>query len=389
MGIFSSKKPKIAIVFDVGSSSVGVAAVELFPQRKPKVVFSAREPMAFQENLKFNRFASSMLGALEKASRLLERAILPPHSEKTFSVFFASPWYASQTRISKKAFITPTSVTDKLLRDMQKKEVDDFREFEIHKLGTDAVLIEAQNVQVKLNGYETPVPEGKNALTLETATYVSIVPRKIAHIVKEKITGIFHSQDVFFHTFSFSSFAVARDIFFHKKSFFFLDIGGEVTDISIVRDNVLQETRTFPMGKNFLLRKIALEFGAPYEEALSYFTMMTSHKLAEQESGKAKKAMEAAGTEWLSEFRGALYELSREGGFLPHDIFFTADEDVSAWFAENIQHQEIREIVLAEKTFTVRHLDAAFLSSFCESEKGVARDPFLIIEAVFLAKLLE
>lgn len=388
MGIFSSKKPKIAIVFDVGSSSVGVAAVVLSSQSKPKVFFSAREQMVFQEDLKFDRFISSMLEALEKAAKTLESVVLPPNSGKVFSVFLASPWYASQTRISKKVFATPMLITDKLLRDIQEKEVEDFRQFEMKKLGKDAVVVETQNIQVKLNGYETADPEGKTASLLQTSVYISIVPQKIAHMVKGKISGIFHNRSVSFHTFSFSSFAVARDIFFHKKDFFSVDISGEVTDISIVRDNVLQETRTFPQGKNFLLRKIVAAFGASHAEAVSYFAMAASKKLTEAEGQKVQKVLDDAGKEWLSELRGSLYELSRDGGFLPHDMFFTADEDVSAWFAAHIQDEEMPEIRLAEKTFTVCHLNAAFLSSFCESVPGSVRDPFLMIEAVFLAKLI-
>jgi hypothetical protein len=389
VGLFSSKKPKIAIVFDVGSSSVGVAAIILSSHGKPKVVFSAREQMVFQEDLKFDRLVSSMLGTLEKVARTLERVALPPHSGKSFSVFFASPWYASQTRISKNTFAVPTLITDKLLHDIQEKEVEDFKAFEMKNLGKDAMVIERQNIQVKLNGYETSAPEGKVASTLQTSLYISIAPQKIVHAVKEKISGIFHNRSVSFYTFSFSSFAVVRDIFFHKKSFFSLDISGEVTDVSIVRDNVLQETRTFPKGKNFLLRKIALGIGAPYAEAFSYFTMAVSKKLTESESEKAKKIMSAAGKEWLSDLRGSLYELSRDGNFLPNDMFFAADEDVSEWFAENIEDQEMPEITIAEKTFTVRHLDAVFLSPFCESGQGVVRDLFLMIEAVFLAKLME
>lgn len=390
MGLFSSKKPKIAIVFDVGSSSVGVAVIILSPQSKPKLFFSAREQMAFQENLKFDRFVSSMLEALGKVARTLEHTALPPHSGKTFSVFFASPWYASQTRTSPKMMFTPpVLITEKLLWGIQEKETENFRQFEMEKLGKDAVVIEMQNMQVKLNGYETASPEGKTASTLETSFYMSIVPEKIIHAVKAKISGIFHNRNLSFHTFSFSSFAVARDIFFHKKDFFFLDISGEVTDISIVRDNVLEETRTFPKGKNFLLRKLALGLGASHAEAISSFTLASSKKLAEKEEQNVKKIMSDAGKEWLSDFREALYEISREGSFLPHDIFFTADEDVSVWFAENIQEQELPEIALAEKTFTVRHLDGTFLSSFCEREKGAERDPFFMIEAVFLAKLME
>lgn len=389
MGLFSSKKPKIAIVFDIGSSSVGVAAILLFPQRKPKMIFSAREQMVFQENLKFDRFVSSMLGTLEKAGRALERFPLPPNSGRNFSIFFSSPWYASQTRVSKEDFAAPIVITDTLLSDIQKKEVEDFRAVEMKKLGKDATVIEEQTIQVKLNGYETVTPEGKTASVLETSVYVSVIPQKIAHAAREKISGLFHNRNMSFYTFSFASFAVIRDIFFHKKDFLSVDMSGEVTDISIVRDNVLQETRTFPQGKNFLLRKIASGLGITPAEALSYFAMAASKKLAEAEAQKVKKIMAAAGKEWLSEFRGSLYEFSRGGGFLPRDIFFSADADVAAWFAGNIEDEEMPGITFAGKTFTVRHMGEVFLSSFCESENTAARDTFLMIEAIFLAKLTE
>jgi len=373
-------------VFDIGSGSVGAAVIALSQTGKPKALFSVREQMVFQENLKFDRFVSSMLDALEKAARALQDFPLPPNSGKSFSIFFASPWYASQTRAPKKTFSSPTVITEKLLRDTEEKEAEDFKAFEMKKLGNDAVVLETQNMQVKLNGYETSSPEGKTASVLETSFYVSIVPQKIMRATKEKIAGLFHNRSVFFYTFSFSTFAVVRDIFFHQKNFLSLDISGEVTDVSVVRDNVLEETRTFPQGKNFLLRKIAGALGASHEEALSYLAMAASKKLAEGEEQKMKKIMADAGGEWLSGLQKTLSGLS-EGGSLPHDMFFAADENVSAWFAEYLQGTS--EIFPPDTPFAAHYLNAAFLSSFCESGQGVARDPFLMIEAVFLSKLIE
>lgn len=386
--MFSSKKPSLAVVFDVGSSSVGIAVVSLALGGKPKIIFTAREPMIFQENLKFDRFVSSMLEALGKASRALEHFTLPPHKGKTFAVFFASPWYASQTRISKNSFLQPTVVADDLLRDIQKKEVEDFQALEIPKLGKDAVVLEEETMQVKLNGYETAVPKGKTASTIQTSVYVSIVPKSIISAVTRKISGLFHHKDITSHSFSFASFIVVRDIFFHKKSFFFADVGGEVTDVSLIRDNVLQETRTFPVGKNALLRKIASGMNGSYDEALSYFTMTAGNALTEEQARRAKSFMDDARKEWLGGFQGVLEELARNDSFLPHDLFFSADTDVSKWFAENLEGHESPRLVLADKTFTVRFLDAVFLSSFCETTAGVVRDPFAMIEALFLSKIM-
>ncbi|MBI2120950.1 MAG: cell division FtsA domain-containing protein [Parcubacteria group bacterium] len=389
MGLFSSKNPKLAVMFDVGSASVGVAVALLSPGSKPKVIFTAREHMVFQENLKFDRFVSSMLDALLGAGGALLHFSLPPNSGQMFSVFFASPWYASQTRISRRNFPEPTVITDEVLRDIQKKEVQDFQEFEMQKLGKDAIVLETETIQVKLNGYETAVPKGKTASAIQTSTYVSIAPQNIATAVSKKISGLFHNRNISAHSFSFVSFAVIRDIFAQQKSFFFVDISGEVTDVSLIRDNVLQETRTFPLGKNALLRKIASGLGASYAEALSFFAMSKESALHPEQQQKVKKVLDEAREEWLSAFQGSLEEVAKIDSFLPHDLFFTADADVSQWFMENIQDHESHKLILADKSFVVRPLDAAFLSSFCETASGVDRDPFLMTEAIFLSKLTE
>lgn len=389
MGIFSSKKPKLAIVFDVGSASVGVAVVLFAPASKPKIIFTAREQMVFQENLKFDRFVSSMLDALAKAARTLEHFTLPPNRGQAFSVFFASPWYASQTRVSKRTFTEPTVITDEILRDIQKKEVQDFQDIEVPKLGKNTIILETETMQVKLNGYDTVEPKGKTASLVQTATYVSIVPENIVRATAKKISGLFHNKNIFFHSFPFASFVVVRDMLSDQKNFFFIDISGEVTDVSLIRDNVLQETRTFPLGKNSLLRKIGSDLGASYEEALSYFTMAEGNAIHQEQRERVGKITSESRKEWLAGFQNALEELSQGDTFMPHDVFFAADADVSRWFMANIQDHESPKIILPEKTFTVHALDPALLASFCEASSGVERDPFLMTEAIFLSKLIE
>jgi hypothetical protein len=386
MSIFSSNKPQIAIIFDIGSSSVGGAAVLLFPKRKPKVLYTARRDMAFQENFHFERFVSSMMETLEKVAQDVSSVKLPPHSEKTFSCFFASPWYASQTRILKKSFGNSVKIDEELLKETEEKEIETFKAQEIKKMGGDAIILETETIQTKLNGYETSNPIGKEATDFQTAIYISISPGKIAQTITERIKKVFHAHSVHFNSFPFSSFVVARDIF-HEKSFLFMDISGEVSDISIVRDNVLQETVAFPLGKNFLIRKIAGETDSTFQEALSQFHMAKGEELEEEHDKKVKKALDAASKEWITAFQNALKSVSGRKELLPRDIFITADDDVSKWFIENLQDSGSDSFSVVGNVFNVRHLNGSFLSSFCDSETAVERDSFLMIEAIFINRL--
>ena len=386
MSIFSSNKPKIAIVFDIGSSSVGGAAVLLYPESKPKLLYSVRKDMVFQENFRFERFVASMLETLEKVAQDVSKVTLPPHSEKTFSCFLASPWYASQTRVLKKKFDVPFKVNEKLLDETLQKEIEDFKTQEVQKMGSDAVILETKTIQTKLNGYETSNPIGKEAIDFQTAIYISISPNKIVQTITEKIKKTFHAHSLHFNSFPFSSFVVMRDMF-HEKNFLFMDISGEVSDISIVRDNILQETVAFPLGKNFLIRKLASEIGSTFQEAASQFRMAKNEELEEGHDKKVKKTLDKVGKEWITAFQNSLQSISGRKELLPRDIFITADEDVSRWFIENLQDSGADSLSVAGAVFNIRHLNGPFFSSFCDSETSVERDAFLMIESLFINRL--
>ena len=382
MGIFSSHKPKIAIVVDIGSSSVGAAAVLLSPGYKPKVFYSVREEMIFQEKFSFERFASSMLKTLEKVLTDISVIKLPDHSGKIFPCFLASPWYASQTMILEKKFDVPMMVDEKLLHELQKKEIEDFKVREIEKIGRDAVILETKTIQTKLNGYETGDPFGKKAQEIEVAIYASISSEKIVKAITERIKKVFHMSSPQFYSFSLASFTAIRDMF-HEKNFLFMDISGEASDLSVVRNHILEETIAFPIGKNSVIRKIAEDTASDFQESASLFRMVKDEDLEKTAGRKIKKAMLATGKEWIFSFQNALSSASTEESF-PKDIFVMADNDVSKWFIENLQDAGTDSFSIVGNVFTVRHLNSAFLSAFCDSETGAERDPFLMIESLFL-----
>jgi len=382
MGIFSSHKPKIAIVVDIGSSSVGAAAVLLSSGYKPKVFYSVREEMIFQKNFSFERFASSMLKTLGKVLTDISVVKLPDHSGKTFSCFLSSPWYASQTIILEKKTDVPVMVDEKFLYELQKKEIEDFKVREIEKIGRDAVILETKTIQTKLNGYETGDPFGKKAQEIEVAIYASISSEKIVKAITERVKKVFHMSSPQFYSFSLASFTAIRDMF-HEKNFLFMDISGEASDLSVVRNHILEETIAFPIGKNSVIRKIAEETALDFQESASLFRMVKDEDLEKTAGRKIKKAMLAAGKEWILSFQNALSSASTEESF-PKDIFVTADNDVSKWFIENLQDAGTDSFSVVGNAFTIRHLNGTFLSAFCDSETGSERDPFLMIESLFL-----
>jgi hypothetical protein len=358
----------------------------MYPNEKPKIIHSVRSEMVFQEVFRFERFVVSMIESVEKVMQELSHLPVPPHSDRTFLCVLASPWYASQTRILRKTFDRPTKIEEKFLNEIHEKEIASFRAKEMNIMGGDSVILEMESVQTKLNGYETTKPFGKEAIDFETAMYVSISPRKITQAISDKIQKAFHGKDLHFSSFPFASFVTMRDIF-HEKNFLLMDISGETTDVSIIRSDVFQETVSFNVGKNFLIRKIAKEAGSTFAEAASLFRMASGSEMNEVEE-KVKKAMKKAGEEWIAECEQALSTILERKEILPGDVFLTADEDVSAWFIGNVQELGNSSFSMSSNVFSVRHLNAPFLSSFCATDTGVERDAFLMVESLFASRLI-
>jgi len=137
------------------------------------------------------------------------------------------------------------AVSKRVVEDLVAREIESFKVLNIGKykrMGEEDVeIMETHTVQVKLNGYITDNPYGMRAKNLEMSLYISMAPKRVLSSVKSRITKTFGSRNIKFCSFSLTAFSTIRDIFSHKNDFLFMDISGEVADISLVKGNVLLE----------------------------------------------------------------------------------------------------------------------------------------------------
>ena len=127
LGGFSKDiKDGLAVILDIGSGSVGGALVSFSENKKPKILFSVRKPIIFQNDFKFERFLSSMLKAADQVLEEISKA--KQGKPKQVFCILAAPWYVSQARniISedKKTF----TVTTKRVDDLITHEVESLKE---------------------------------------------------------------------------------------------------------------------------------------------------------------------------------------------------------------------------------------------------------------------
>lgn len=378
------------VVFDIGSASVAGAYVLIDKGKTPQIIFTVREFIPFQEKLDFPRFLTSMVKTLELVFAKMQQAGAGTNIDKAFCIM-SSPWYASQTRIIKYQRPEPFQVTAKGIKSLIDKEIDLFRHSKLfeHSKVDDTLpeIIEAKTIQVRLNGYETRSPYGQRASEAEIALYISMIPPNILGLVYDSIDRFWHTDKVNFSSFSLVAYDTIRDIFSDDDTFLFIDVSGEITDISIIKDSVLLESISFPIGRNLLIRSIAKSLKIPIETANTELSMYLEGNSHDEREAQIAKILNDLGGEWVTFFEDALAQFSNDLP-IPNLIFYTADENVARWFEVHMQKAQFTKFAVENGSFSIKFLGEKFMHKFVNIPEPEHRDPFLTIETVFANKVI-
>lgn len=387
--LFGNKnREELVAILDIGSSRVGGALV-MIPNdknKKPKILLSVKNPISEDHNLNLQKFTIAMVASLRKTLRDIEKAKLG--SPTKVVCFLSSPWYTSQNRTITFSKNTPFVLNQKMIDDLVAKEIKLFEIDHLQKYETETSkprIIESKITQIMLQGYKVENPIGKKVEQIEMSLFLSVSPGKITESIEKEVFQIFHLPKVQFASFIFSSYAVARDLFSEKENFLLIDIGGEITDIAIIKNDVLLESISFPVGSNFILRKISEVLGKSIIESKSLLNMCLDDQLNNTEKEKVFKPLHKAKIDWLSMFQKSLGSMATDL-LIPENIYLITDKQMTSCFIETINNEEFSQYALAEKKFVITSINEQILHNFCDFESDVSRDRFIIIETIFISK---
>lgn len=388
MGIFSKKKKEeLVLLFDIGSSSVGGALFYTGENGTPKIIYSVREPILLEKNMDIDNFLLLTVDSLKKvSSNICMKGLGAP--VKIFCIL-SSPWHASQTRVIKLNKEEPFIFNEKMADELIAKEIKLFEAEHkaIYHEDNKVKIIELKNIQTKLNGYNTLNPFNKKTTELELTTFISISEESILKKFRDAIGRHFHLEEIIFSSFLMSSFTVARDIFINQDNFLLVNIGGEVTDISMVKKEVLRESISFPMGRNFMIRGISQALNCSLNEARGYLSLYKDGHMDKKVFESFEDAISSLRADWLKGFQEFLSYLSNDVS-IPSTIFITVDQDLVDFFTETIKSEQFNQYILTESKFRVIFLGNQALHGVALIDENVLRDTFLIIESIYINRFL-
>ena len=390
MSLFSKPKEKeeLFLTFDIGSFSVGGALFYVQDSGIPKIIFSIREQIVLEKEVDFDHFLSAMLKSLEivvnKVS--MKKAGIP---KRVFCIL-SSPWYASQTRNiffeKDTAFIFSAKFADSLIQ----KEIALFEEEHLKKyIDTKSKIepIELKNMSTILNGYATSKPLNQKVKNVEMIIFISMSPEEILKKIEQTIGKHFGGRDIKFSSFAMTVFTVARDMFMHQENFLLVDVGGEITEISMIKKDVLRSSISFPLGINHLIRKMSQELNCTLDEAKSYLSLYKDGHAEDSTQKKLEPIVSKSRADWLLKFQESLVNISNDIS-IPATIFLTTEKEFADFFTETIKAEQYNQYTLTESKFRIVFLGANTLHGIALFENNVDHDPFLIMESIYINRFL-
>jgi len=388
-------KSRSALILDIRSDSVGGAFVESrfdFSTKslRTRVTKFTRQVFNLQEVLDTQRLFNELAEALKLLINNLAKDF-PKRKFDRIECFLSAPFYAGQTRTIKQTYDKPTIITERAITKLINQDLESF-ERDAPPLYREIVhdaheIIERKVMQIKLNRYLTCSPYGKTAREISIDHYVSVSSKQILSRLREIISTRFDPRKMRFHSFPFVFFSLARD-YLGAENVFLLDIGGEVTELSLIAGGILWETASFPHGYNFLARLLAANLKTTSEEALSSLKLYGRGDQNKETSDKIGEAITSGRSEWLSYFKEALTVLTEE--HLGSDRLLAIGlPDVSKIFLNWLGKESFSEYL-----FTGRSLRAGSITQTTLEEgsrrklPGPADDQHLLLSSVFYDKLI-
>ncbi|MFA6253744.1 MAG: hypothetical protein WC640_00565 [Candidatus Paceibacterota bacterium] len=381
---FSSSKKnggRVVGIIDIGSAQVSGTIVKLGQGREiESVLAQADEKISFQGLPNFDHFWSVTQKAIKTVLQEL-RAEAKTIEPQKISIFLSSPFFQSQTKVIKTENSNLVKITKNYLAELI-KQIDVQTD-----LGDNSIVIEDKIMQTKLDGYLTAWPLGQRAREVVFSRFLSWADKDLLINLLDLIGGEYAKASVVFNTFSFAAYDIFKD-FLPDKDFILLDAGNEISDVLIIKNNVLAEHFSFPKGKNFIVRHLAKDLGTVTDEAETSLNLYAAGQANIQLQKRLEPALAQIAVMWQADFRETLTK-ALETTFLPEIIYLIGDDPTDNLFAQFIDQADLSGITLSNHKLTaifVEKLLADGLTHLTGKAQPLTNS-WLLAEALFCAKV--
>lgn len=334
-----------AVVY-IGSSSVSGGLIS-----EKKLVFQTEKECRVQEKLDGKIFLDNVGETLKQ---VMEDLLGAKHgSPEKVIVFLASPFIVGSLDIIRYIAEKPFPVTEKLVGELLMKETD--------KVKGDPTqsLIDSKIMRFRLNGYTVNEPHDQVVSNLEIAHYLSVASKEATDRFGGIIRSACHHDQVEWHSSSFAIFTTLRDSRPTEQSFFLVDIGGELTELTLVWRGIIRETMSYPIGSHALVRETMI--------GGEHASIVARAKLESEKNTKKDREYRSE-MEWTQSFVDGLQKVLQHRFWSGEIILLVEESPLGPRFAEILRRADLGKTVFSVQSPIVNLLETRVISllvDFC------------------------
>lgn len=391
---FIKNKPSLSFVFDIRDTSISLAAVRFQEDKKPEIVLCQNFEMRFVDSRNHKRYTSSMISTIDKAIVSVRRGLIKiGNHEKIdkYYFFMGSPWSVSQAKtikiIKDKIFEINNNILAKILVG---EEAVIERKIEAQTKELDWKILEEKIVQSKLNGYKVDDIFGKKTTNLAIELFVSFIPSeiksKLSFYMDEKLGKNTKRQN---NSCILSSYSFFRDLYSNKNDFIYVDLGKLITDVYVVRDDVIFGVASFPYGEENIIQHSLLKSNLSRDILMSHLSVGIDKKFDLTSHNNGEDLLRHGFDIWNKNLRDSLSKICTEMN-IPNILFIIETSTISKVLAKDLLNKsKTKEFKLLNSSIEVVPTVEGVMNNFILNGKTFANEPYIKMDLVYLDKILK
>ena len=391
---FGKKETPLSFVFDIRDTFFTVAVAKISADKKPEMILCQNFKISLQDNLDYKKGLNEMLKTVDTAIISIRKKLIKIGNNQKigkYSFFIGSPWSISKSKLIKVIKDKPFEINETFL----KKIILSDEENLIHKISSKAEekewkILEEKVIQSKLNGYKVEKIYGKKASDIELEIFVSFIPYEIKDklsffVDKKNIWGIKRTSN----SCILSSYSFLRDLYSDKNDFVYIDIGNNLTDIYIVKEDIIHGIISFPLGEKEIIKSISKRTNILPEIIKSKLNLNCSIGCDEASIKEVGNLVKTGLSMWLFKFRNTVSRICNEKD-LPNNIFMITNTDLTKLFANELKNNENFNLLrnIGVKTDVVLINESVIDNQIMNAGVFVG-EPYVKMDLIFLDKLIK
>ena len=388
------KKPSLSFVFDIRDTSLTLAAVRFEIDKKPEMVLCQNFEFKSQKPLDHNKYFSTLLKTIDAANISIRKSLVKINNNEgidSYHFFIGSPWSISQSKTIKVIKDKPFEIDNNLLKKIIVGEENEL----VKNLGkenseTNWRIIEEKIVQSKLDGYKVNDIFGKKASNFAAELFVSFVPselkEKILSYVSEKINKRIEKQN---NSCILSSYSFFRDLYTDKNDFIYVDIGKLITDIYVVKDDVIFGVASFPFGGEHIIQNSLSKTNLTREIFMSHLNIGYDKKFNLTSHNNGEDLLKTGFDLWEENFISTMSEICTEIN-IPNNLFIFPNDLIVNMFTKNLIGKiNNNKSKIFDSKVEVSVINEGVMNSFVSNGKIFLNEPYIKMDLVFLDKIFK